>query len=311
MHRWRRSQDQGGWTLVELLVATALGLITVAAAWASYTSSVTMARGSLAMAQVAEDSDTVVRLLRRQIAMAGFSWPTVAPASGPVLHVLPATLLSVRGCDGGFAHPGAPALGTTASSLMPAKDTAGPDCTSTDGPDAIALRFQTDATSAYPDAAGNPTDCLGRGLVAVPASASAPAHFVADQRFYVREGAFLCTGNGGVAVGDDLLPGQPLAEGVVDLQFTYGLSAALTEPGVHPVSSYVDARGVSAASAWPRVVAVRLCLIMASASDHVVSEPAAYLNCEGVAVMPPDRRLYRVTVATVALPSRMGPRRPP
>jgi type IV pilus assembly protein PilW len=302
-----------GFTLLECLVAMALGTVVIGAALAIYFGTIASGRSIDAWTQVAEDTQVALRLLRSQISMADFSLPAtsggaVEAASAPIAYVLDAdangTLPSIWGCDGGFVNPRTP-LTVEAPSLA---------CKGGAGPDAVLVRYQADTRTTFAAASGAPTDCLGRALLAVPAQASAPEHYVADNRFYVNEdGNLACVGNGGAAPGALFDAGQPLVSHTVDLQFKYGVGALL-ETGAaasaprqtsSQVVAYLNATEVTAQHAWPRVIAVQICWVNASAL-RLSDAPTPYLNCEDQSVLPTEQRAYRSFKATVALESRLG-----
>ncbi len=86
-----------------------------------------------------------------------------------------------------------------------------------------------------------------------------------------------------------------LITGVADMQIRYGVD--LAEPD-GAVNQYLTAAGVTAASAWPRVISVHLSLLLQT-DNNLAETPQPYVF-NGVTVTPPanDRRLRR-TFATV------------
>jgi type IV pilus assembly protein PilW len=96
---------------------------------------------------------------------------------------------------------------------------------------------------------------------------------------------------------------RELIAGVEDMQLLYGVDSA--EPsGV--ASQYFTADQVTAAAAWPRVVSVRIQLLLRSLNDRLADAPQPY-TFNGVAVTPPadDLRLRRVFTTTAALRNRL------
>jgi type IV pilus assembly protein PilW len=87
------------------------------------------------------------------------------------------------------------------------------------------------------------------------------------------------------------------------MQILYGVDMA--EPsGV--ASQYFSADQVTAAAAWPRVVSVRIQLLLRSLNERLADAPQPY-TFNGFAVTPPadDLRLRRVFTTTAALRNRL------
>ncbi len=94
---------------------------------------------------------------------------------------------------------------------------------------------------------------------------------------------------------------RELIEGVQDMQILYGVAES---PGV--VSQYLKADQVTAAAAWPRVVSVRVNLLLQSANNRLADAPQPYAF-NGVTVTPSgdDLRLRRIFATTVAIRNRV------
>ena len=91
-----------------------------------------------------------------------------------------------------------------------------------------------------------------------------------------------------------------LLEGVDDISILYGVDA---DEDYVP-NNYVDADVVSAANNWPKVVAIRIELLVSSIEDNVLPEIQKY-TFEGEEKTPDDRRLRQVFSATVGIRSRL------
>ncbi|HEY9024425.1 MAG TPA: prepilin-type N-terminal cleavage/methylation domain-containing protein, partial [Burkholderiaceae bacterium] len=92
----RPRSHAAGFTLIEMMVALAIGLAVVGALIAAYLTSFSSGRRSDALVQVTEDATLALNVMRQQVAQAGFSQPHgVNAAGGLVLHAFPA----VAGCE--------------------------------------------------------------------------------------------------------------------------------------------------------------------------------------------------------------------
>lgn len=91
-----------------------------------------------------------------------------------------------------------------------------------------------------------------------------------------------------------------LLEGVDDMSILYGVD---TNEDYVP-NDYVEAGVVTAANNWPKVVAIRVELLVSSIEDNVLPEIQKY-TFEGEEKTPDDRRLRQVFSATVGIRSRL------
>lgn len=91
-----------------------------------------------------------------------------------------------------------------------------------------------------------------------------------------------------------------LLEGVDDMSILYGVD---TDADYVP-NNYVNAGAVTTANNWPKVVAVRVELLVSSFEDNVLPEIQKY-TFEGEEKTPDDRRLRQVFSATVGIRSRL------
>lgn len=273
---------QHGFSLVELIVAMVIGLTVVGAALAMYVSSGFSGRGSNATSQMTEDANIALSLLRSQIAMAGYSAPTSADASGQLVKAYSGR--AIFGCKGGTSD-NASALDTMV-------------CANDGSPDSIVVLYQADVRNTVPttDATPLPTDCLGTGLDEVSPAGGTP-HFVAENRYYVNGTNLSCRGNGG---GNP----QPLVENVTDLKFSYGVAG--TTKGL--ATRYLTAQEVSgnqgaSSPLWSQVTSVRICLEIRS-ETQVLDEDTGYTKCDGSAGTA-DKFLHRAFTTTVVLQNRI------
>lgn len=184
-----RPSGNTGHTLLELVIAVALGLVVAAGAVAAYRSQLQAFRLATDAARIHEAGMNALTLVGEQIQMAGFS-----PADDPQSLAGSA----VFGCSGGRPTGGDTSL--TCSSLSNRSD-------------GIAVRYVGDTVSTWPSTSGQVTDCLGQAVGA--------AGVVVVNRYHAKassttgEPELYCEGSGNVGTA------QPLAEGVEILRLRY------------------------------------------------------------------------------------------
>ncbi len=99
-----------------------------------------------------------------------------------------------------------------------------------------------------------------------------------------------CLGNGAPAA-------QPFAEGVEDIQFSYGIDSN----NDLAVDSWMATPGN-----WALVIAVQACIMVRSIENGVVSAPQTIVDCSGTSFTPNDTRLRRTFTSVFTLRSRIN-----
>lgn len=115
--------------------------------------------------------------------------------------------------------------------------------------------------------------------------------------YYISNGA-----SGQPSLWQAIVPGaaQEILEGVEDLQLLYG-----RDTGTDFVPDQYDtATSVTSASAWDKVGAVRVQLLMRSNDDNVTDTAQPY-SFNGANVTPADKRLRHVFVSTIGVRAKM------
>lgn len=264
----RRPFSLLGHTLVELVVAVALGLVVTAGAVSLYRSqraAFTRARDAL---QIHEAGLTALTLIGQQIQMTGF-----VPADASRQQVRPALF----GCSG--ARPTG-ADDNLACELLASRS------------DGIAVRYIGDTVSTWPSATGQSTDCLGQAVSTASADVGVRGVLVVN-RFYAKlssstgESELYCEGSGKVGSA------QPLVEGVERLRVRYWLAGA---------QSALDASAL-AAGQWVDVVAVDLCVLVRGAPQ---GSRTRYVDCDGVSGTGADMRVRQAFWRRVAIRNNEG-----
>ena len=270
VRRWPRI---AGFALIDLLVALVIGLVVVGAVLASYLSLGQTGRLQSAAAQMDEDAQIGLRLLSRDLLMAGYAAPVSMDANtGRLTRTYGQR--AVFGCDYGFS---------AAPASTPSQ------CASSGGTPAIEIAYEADRYNTLV-ASGNPTDCLGNGLQTSPTA-------IAYNRYGIGSSAagrseLRCSSGSTTA---------PLLENVEQIQFWYG-EAGSADP--RQVARYASAGNVD----FSRVLSVRVCLLMRSAEAVIDVQEAAlanYLDCDLVSQAGNDGRLRRAYFGTTALRNKM------
>ncbi|MFC0397556.1 PilW family protein [Paraburkholderia rhizosphaerae] len=266
----RRVLRSNGHTLLEVMIAVALGLIVTAGAVSLYRSQRLALTRATDAAQMHDAGMTALTLIALQLQMAGFTPADAAPAGAS------ASVSALFGCSA--ARP----VGT--DDRLTCEALAGHS-------DGIAIRYVADNVSTWPSAAAQPTDCLGQGLVrTLPADAQGVP---VVNRFYAKasgstgEPELYCEGSGKAGSS------QPLVEGVERLRLRYWPAAA---------PAALDASALTP-DQWNSVVAVDVCVLVRGARD---TAPSRYVDCDGVPAVGTDKRARDAFWRRIAIRNNSG-----
>lgn len=301
----RLQVQQLGFSLIELLISMALGMVVIGAAMVVYNSGNTATRFTLAQGQMNEDAQMALTVLTQELRQVGYN--PVRTALG-VRNDLRQAGWTLFACDTGF----------TDNAIGPVSAIA---CNATGASASLALVSESDLVSGRNNEDGRPSDCIGNGIEPDPTPSLAPGiaswYYVRQSRIFVNNNALRCVGSGGVG---PQLP-QILAENIESLFVRF----AVTEPlvansqtvfGYLPASLIInptdaDLLGLSALGRWDKVVAAQVCVVVVSEarvlddqkdfSDLSDIKNPTYLPCDETAdpVAITDgrmRRAYRTTV---------------
>jgi type IV pilus assembly protein PilW len=261
--------DQRGRTLIELLVAIALGLLILLGVSGLYVASQQSTRATTGVASSENTANVALSLIGASIRRAGYGEIAGAYTSLPTGgEARLASLLyqgrSLAGCNGARFASDDPnnACGTTGA----------------DAPDALGVWYQAD--SAIASAQAGTDDCVGTTPTAVatpPQYQSAAATMrIVQNSFYVVNNELRCRGSAGTD--------QPLLNGVEDLKIFYGFddtAFAAPEADMDPVArtmrTATELNGMpdptpasaSALSAWDYVVSVTVCVLVRTEEQGV------------------------------------------
>jgi type IV pilus assembly protein PilW len=296
--RTRGAAAQAGFTLIEMMVAMALGLAVVGALIGANLVTFQSGRHSDAMVQITDDATLALNVMRQQVAQAGFSQPHgVAEGGGLVLHTFPA----VFGCAAtGFNDLQAP-IGTPANCKFASTDPAASDALE------VAHEGSVLAGAASNGILGGtggkqPLDCLGNSFGKTRDAATGDDYWLDDSKFYVADGSLWCHGPGNAA-------GAAVVQNVEALQVIYGMAAAPAgSPGGDQVIYYGAAPPADSAL-WANVVSVRLCVQVRSAAKVLDRQQAAtlggWIDCRNAAQTSADGYLRRSFSTTIVLQNKL------
>ncbi len=300
-----RCKPEYGFSLVELLIAMAIGLVLLGAILSVYLGTSVAVRQSDTVSRMNEDAAIALETLARHIRMAGYSEPLVmagrnaAAIDGAqrVAQITDSNLAGegLKGCDGGFDSSTADWNNLSCRS-------------SSTGSDAIAVRYQGDEYNTDPNASNNATDCLGQAVTGTTASAVSgrPDYVLVQARFFISSKQELsCAGNGS-ASGSPNFIAQPLVGGVEKMRLRYGIASDTAENQIvrFATADQVNALGGTAEQNWGQVVAVRICIQMVGA-DPDQGQAVSYYDCDGVKQSPSDKYLHRTFSTTVSVRNRV------
>ena len=296
----RRRATQAGFTLIEMMVAVAIGLAVISALVGAYLVSFQSGRHTDAMVQITEDATLALNVMRQQVAQAGFSQAHGVSESGAlVTHAFPA----IAGCEAAnFAD-------LQTSILVPGN--CRPSYPGDETPDALEVAYEG---SVLPGAASNgilsgsgsgarqPLDCLGNSFTKTHDDATGDDFWLNDSKFYVDKGSLWCHGPGNAA-------GAAVVQNVETLQITYGMAAAPAgAPGAGQVI-YYDVAPHPGAPAWANVLSVKLCVQVRSALKVLdkAQQPTlgGWIDCANVRRNSTDGYLRRTFSTTIVLQNKL------
>ena len=314
---------QTGYSLIELMVATAIGLIISAGAAALFANTILNTKTLTSASRIQEAGTQTMNMLSRHLRMAGYAdWLSNRNLRSNIIDVSqtgsgynlnpsassePFTAAfatpALTGCSGGYATPSSLADNTCASG-------------SSSTAHALTVAYQVIST---PDIGGAPAlpnahngkigmtgDCTNSAV-----TNSSSSNVIAVNRFYLGStNQIFCIGNGNPAG----VP-QPMASNIEQFVVQYGVPVFNATGSSSPsndvvLESYLDASQVTATNAWSRVVSVRLCILVAGeAGTAVEANGTANTNRLDCAAQPitlgSDRRLRQAFVQTVALRNKI------
>jgi type IV pilus assembly protein PilW len=299
----RSVRRQRGLSLVELLVAMALGIVMLAGTLLLYSAMSGATRTSSQESQLNEDGTLALQILKQQLQLAGDTGLAAGTDGAPNFAGV-----SVLGCNNGFASNTANYMGTTGATLATIA------CSTTSGPDAISVRYQADLQNTSKVTVSNvdaPSNCAREALFA----GTGNTFSTAENRFYIAQDS--ANGNAkslycvGVKKANDNTAAEfgtavALIPHVEDLQMEYVVAATSTSAQATSVVNADNTHLGATLDNWRRVLGVQVCLVMRSAEPVPLqgvgaATIGAYKNCNGTDVTDASdrylRRAFRTTIA--------------
>lgn len=290
---------QAGFTLIEMMVALAIGLAVIGALIGAYVVSFQSGRHSDAMVQITEDAALALNVMRQQVAQAGFSLPHgVGEGGGLVLHSFPA----VSGCESsGFTDLQA-SIAATDNCRASGTDAAASDTIEVAYEGSVLAGSASNGILGGNGAARQPLDCLGNTFDKTRDAVTGDDYWLNDSKFYVANGSLYCKGPGNAA-------GAVVVQNVETLQVTYGMASA---PAGAPGSSqviYYDVAPPPGSPLWANVVSVNLCVQVRSAVRVLDRRQSptlgTWVDCGNAPQTSTDGYLRRTFSTTIVLQNKL------
>ena len=289
-------RPQAGFSLVELLVSMALGLVVTGALAVMYLSGGQAARNVDAHGRMNDDAQMALAAITHELRQAGYN--PVRDASG-TKNDLGQKGWSLFACDAGFTGTSAAEGGIDALR-----------CNTGGAGFALAVVYEGDLNTGRNTATtGLPMDCVGKGVKETGAG-----FHTMQARLYVEGNALMCRGSGGgEGEGGKLGAAQALAENIESMAASFAV-ANPADANNQDIRGYLEASGINdpldpglAALAprdrWNKVAAVQICVV-ARTEGPVLQDmgmAASYQDCHGANVRITDGRLRRAYRSTVLL----------
>jgi len=340
--KMRNTYRQRGFSIVELMVATAVGLALMAGVTHIYVGSKSTYRVQEGLSRVQENGRFALELLGRKIRMAGYQGcanprlltPSIIISSPPSEAVfdLKTVVIGFDNVAAGNSFGSSGARPGTDVIEMRGASASGMQLTGNLAADNANLQFESNAenivagdylfisdceTADIFQATSVSTGSGGKITVGHTNSGNTTNRlskaylanaFTLKQEFstfYIMDtGRINQTGAPIYSLYETDIKGveREFISGIDDMQITYGLDTSPSPDSTAEV--YRDAATITAADDWERVVSVRLALLL-STPENVGPEPVAYTDLSGTLISNPgDRRLRRRFVETVTIRSR-------
>lgn len=305
---------QRGLSLVELMVALAVGLFLLGAVGSIYVATTQSTRGSTFEAQMNEDAALALELLRQQFQLTGFS----GYQTGANSDLRNFQGQAVTGCNGGFSNAN---LNSNTSNFA---DLACTSNTANTVPDAVTIRYEATLLNSFAVLSGGvnrPANCAYEGIAAydvgggVNISLAENRYFIAPDPANGNTPSLHCRGRTGAAA--NFSERVALIPNIEDLQILYAVTRLpVTDEALpHQVTAYLRADEITAlgagggASPWNRVAGARICVVARSPErvPGLTTELRQYVDCSGNRVTAPNDGLIRRAYVTTVMARNLRP----
>jgi len=271
----RISNKQAGLSLIELMLAMLLGIFLIAGISIVYLSSKRTYNASNQLSQLDESARIAIKALREHIEHAGYT--RTGARNFP--YLLSSSLTTAFACPSGDSNVSNPNTVRFAEN----------DHSAGHG-DSIGVAFQADKTLMR-DCTGTaiPNDCLANSATSMVYNS-----------FWVQVSAADGYPNLYCGGSRNYMP-QPLAQGIENIQFLYGVDNDGAENG-WKIDQYKTANNMTSAD-WEKVMTVKAALLVRSLERvHAQAEGGSYkLFEETITISPADRYQRAVYTTTIHL----------
>ena len=319
-------RNQGGFTLIELMISLVIGLLLSAAIVKIYADTSQIYRFQSAVSEVQENGRFASAFLRRTARLAGnFGCDASKPISGSTIPAGPGFVVGtepqpIGGVDGGGTNPDELILrGSTGGGVRltatPANATAALTVDNNSGirilvdQDTFGVISDCDTTHIFEITGPDP-------IVTTINHTGTTKAYAADQGARVQEieSISYCIGQATAWTAANNLQallrlrnpragqtcprdGDELVEGIQNLQIWYGVVSETSPPSI----KYVTAPAAGHAD-WANVKTLRVELVVRSLANGITRAPVPY-TLEGNVITPPagDLHLYKVMTSTITL----------
>ena len=257
-HAFARPLAQQGFTLLELMVGIAIGLLVVAVATAALMVSRGVSGSVSDASGVQQQAAYAMRVIGLQLRQAGSLYLNLDPKNlkpDPTLAITtPVAFETTAKGESGLEFD--PSLNTVSGTATPVTLTVG---------------YRRYKEPVYTDAA---EQSQARNCVGGPANSSVDQRI--DNVFQLSGSQLQCSGNGAAA--------QTLVQNVADFQVRY-LIQDNTKPG-SPGIQYVPSANIGAWTTveWSKVRAVEVCLVLYGNEPIDLPAGSSYVGCDGTSV---------------------------
>jgi len=331
---------QQGVTLVELMIALAIGLLVTVAMLKVYVDASRMYRFNEGLARVQENGRFALEFIRRDARVAGF-WgcnsnakpnPGIKEASDAYIDVD----RYITGTEGGDNDPDSITFrSATGSGVLVTSGMSNENSRITVDPESIGSLSKDTAVLISDCENGDLFQVTGISGETLAHAAAADANtspdlskkYLAGARVYEARQTTYCVADGigkdkdgkpipslrrayGKNSVSDCETGDELLEGIENMQVLYGEDTDADAEGANgdgTANRYVAFDALDSGIGTARIVSVRISLLVRSIKDNLTTEPAPYtFNGSTVTPVATDKYLRKVFTTTVTLRNKAG-----
>lgn len=270
-----------GVSLIELMIAIALGLLILLGLTTLYLSSQKSTKLQSAIANIEENARLAFSSLRETISHAGYPAYDGKDITKAFHTLEDGNINTSKKCRDGI----------TKLTLPPSIKTKKSQDNGTK--DRIVIKYLADSTD-------NPrgrlfVDCLNKDKIQPQCSADADHGMYNPMEAFVYS-AYYITNNSLICAGSTNTVPQPIAENITNIQFLYGIKES---SGVR----YISATELDTLKHWEAVISVQVSILVRSYDQVLDSKEARQFTLLDKTITKRDRYLYRVFTTSINLPN--------